>query len=115
MVGKLHGAARAQRDATVQRLVRRKATRHVEQIPHPNAGSSVRATPARPRRSSVSDTIPAERLAYSPAEAAELLGISRARLYQLLDDGTLPSVKLGRRRLVRREALVELLDSHPAA
>jgi len=51
-----------------------------------------------------------DRLAYSPAEAAQALGISRARLYQLLDDGTIPSVKLGRRRLIRRDALVELLD-----
>lgn len=51
-----------------------------------------------------------DRLAYSPAEAAQTLGISRARLYQLLDDGTIPSLKLGRRRLVRHEALVDLLD-----
>jgi len=51
-----------------------------------------------------------ERLAYSPAEAAATLGISRARLYQLLDDGTIPSVKLGRRRLIRRVALVGLLE-----
>jgi len=51
-----------------------------------------------------------DRLAYSPLEAAQMLGLSRARLYQLLDDGSLPSLKLGRRRLIRREALVELLD-----
>lgn len=51
----------------------------------------------------------AERLAYSPAEAAQCLGISRARLYQLLEDGTLPSLHLGRRRLIRHEALVDLL------
>lgn len=50
-----------------------------------------------------------ERLAYSPAEAAAEIGISRAKLYQLLDDGTIPSLKLGRRRLIRREALVNLL------
>jgi excisionase family DNA binding protein len=51
-----------------------------------------------------------DRLAYSPAEAAQALGISRARLYQLLDDGTLPSVKLGRRRLIRLAAIEALLD-----
>lgn len=51
-----------------------------------------------------------DRLAYSPAEAAATLGISRARLYQLLEDGTVASVKLGRRRLIRHEALVALLD-----
>jgi len=49
-------------------------------------------------------------LAYSPADAAQVLGISRARLYQLIDDGTVPSVKLGRRRLIRHEALVDLLN-----
>lgn len=49
-------------------------------------------------------------LAYSPAEAALLLGLSRARIYQLIDDETLPSVKLGRRRLIRHQALVDLLD-----
>lgn len=50
------------------------------------------------------------RLAYSPAEAAHLIGISRARLYQLLDDGTIPSCKIGRRRLIRHQALLDLLD-----
>lgn len=44
-----------------------------------------------------------------------MLGISRARLYQLLDDGTIPSLKLGRRRLIRRDALVELLHNLEAA
>jgi hypothetical protein len=41
-----------------------------------------------------------DRLAYSPAEAAEKIGISRAK----------PSLKLDRRRLIRHEALVGLLD-----
>ena len=50
------------------------------------------------------------RLALSPAEAAEALGLSRARLYQLLADGTIPSGVLGRRRLIRPEALTALLD-----
>jgi excisionase family DNA binding protein len=51
-----------------------------------------------------------EPLAYSVADAAKALSISRARLYQLMDDGTIASVALGRRRLVRREAIVDLLD-----
>lgn len=55
------------------------------------------------------------RLAYGPREAAEMLGISRARLYELLEDGTVQSVKLGRRRLIRHEALVALLDRLEAA
>lgn len=51
-----------------------------------------------------------DRLAYSVDEAAQALGISRARLYELIADGTIPSVKLGRRRLIRRETLVRLLE-----
>lgn len=50
------------------------------------------------------------RLAYSPAEAAQLLGLSRARLYELLTDGSIPSLKIGRSRRIRREALVAYLD-----
>ena len=42
----------------------------------------------------------AERLAYSPAEAAELLGISRELVHDLLRTGQLGSVKAGRRRLI---------------
>ncbi len=31
-----------------------------------------------------------------PEEAAKLLGLGRSKLYALLADGTLPSIKLGR-------------------
>lgn len=56
-----------------------------------------------------------ERLAYSPTEAAAALGISRAKLYQLLESGELPSITLGRRRLIRPAAIEALLDSLEAA
>ena len=36
-----------------------------------------------------------EKLLYRPVEAAESLGISRARLYQLIATGELGSVKIG--------------------
>jgi excisionase family DNA binding protein len=49
-------------------------------------------------------------LAYGPADAAKVLGVSRARVYELMNDGTIPSLKLGARRLIRHEAIVELLD-----
>lgn len=42
-------------------------------------------------------------------EAARLAGISRAKLYPYLTDGTLPSIKLGKRRLIRVTALREWL------
>lgn len=47
----------------------------------------------------------ANRLALSPAEAAELLGITKPTLYKFLRDGRLPSLKMGTRRLIRRESL----------
>ncbi len=47
----------------------------------------------------------AERLAYSPEEAAELLGISRELVHDLLRTGQLGSVKAGRRRLIGKHHL----------
>lgn len=44
--------------------------------------------------------------------AASLLGISRSKVYEMMRDGTLPSLLLGRRRLIPRRALIELLASH---
>ena len=36
-----------------------------------------------------------DKLLLRPAEAAEQLGVSRTRCYQLLKAGTIPSVKIG--------------------
>ena len=36
-----------------------------------------------------------DRLLLRPQEAAEMLGVSRAKLYELLADGTLPKIRLG--------------------
>ena len=52
---------------------------------------------------------PGEKLAYSVEEAAELLGISKTSAYQAAQRGELPSVIIGRRRLVPRAALDRLL------
>jgi excisionase family DNA binding protein len=51
----------------------------------------------------------AERLAFSPEEAAELLGISRELVHDLLRTGQLGSVKAGRRRLIGKHHLEEFL------
>src|ERR1700758_3558121 len=51
----------------------------------------------------------AERLAYSPDEAAVLLGISTELVHDLLRTGQLGSVKAGRRRLIRNPHLEEFL------
>lgn len=52
---------------------------------------------------------PDERLAYSVSYAAELLGISKAMLYELLSAGAIRSRKVGARRLIPRDALIEFL------
>jgi excisionase family DNA binding protein len=58
----------------------------------------------------------AERLAYSPDEAAELLGISRELVHDLLRTGQLGSVKAGRRRLIGKHHLEAFLaEDQPAS
>jgi excisionase family DNA binding protein len=58
--------------------------------------------------------------AVSIDETCRLTGIGRSKLYQLIADGTLPSLKIGKRRLVRlatvRRLLVDLeRAAEPAA
>ena len=52
-------------------------------------------------------------------ETSRLLGgSSRTRIYELINDGSLVAVKLGRRRLIRRDstqALVERLTAEAAS
>lgn len=55
----------------------------------------------------------AERLAYSPDEAAELLGISTELVHDLLRTGQLGSVKAGRRRLIAKHHLEAFLAGEP--
>ena len=57
----------------------------------------------------VSAAVAGARLAYAPAELADLLGVSRAWIYLRLDDGTIPSVKLGAKRLIRASVIEALL------
>jgi excisionase family DNA binding protein len=47
----------------------------------------------------------------SVAEAGELLGLSRAFAYDLVARGELPVVRFGRRIVVPKAALIELLES----
>jgi len=56
-------------------------------------------------------------LAMSVPEAAKLLGISRLKAYEYCRRGELPSIRLGGRVLVPRQALERLLASanKPAA
>lgn len=56
-------------------------------------------------------TIPQHRLAVQPGEAADLAGVSRTKLFELLREGTLPSLKVGRRRLVLVADLLAFLEN----
>ena len=44
------------------------------------------------------------------SEAAEYLSISRSKLYQMMDDGELAYVKLGRSRRIPRRELIDLVS-----
>lgn len=52
---------------------------------------------------------PVSRAAYSVEEAAQALGIGRTYAFQLIKDGSLETVRLGRRRLVPVSAVEGLL------
>ena len=51
-------------------------------------------------------------LAVSPADAGKLAGIGRSTLYLALGSGELPSIKIGKRRLIMVEAIRGWLLSH---
>jgi excisionase family DNA binding protein len=53
------------------------------------------------------------RLALSVTDAAALLGISRGLAYELVARGELPSIRLGRRLVVPKMALLEMLGLRP--
>ncbi|RZU29477.1 excisionase family DNA binding protein [Streptomyces sp. BK022] len=48
---------------------------------------------------------PIDRLLYKPEEAAEALAIGRSTVYELMAEGSLPYIKLGRTRRIRRADL----------
>ena len=51
------------------------------------------------------------RLAYSPSEGAEVLGISRSKIYELIAAHDLKVIKLGSRTLVLHSELVRFVRS----
>jgi excisionase family DNA binding protein len=51
------------------------------------------------------------RLAYSPTEGAQVLGISRSKIYELIATDHLKVIKLGSRTLVLHSELVRFLGS----
>lgn len=51
-----------------------------------------------------------DRLTLTVDEAADLLGISRSLAYELVRVGELPSLRLGRRILIPRRVIYELVE-----
>ena len=54
-------------------------------------------------------------LAFSPNDGARMVGLGRTTFYDLLATGRIPSIKVGRRRLVTLAALEQFLASGEAA
>jgi excisionase family DNA binding protein len=54
-------------------------------------------------------------LAVAPAEAARIAGVGRTTIYEAIGVGALRSVKIGKRRLIRIEALRAWLLAHEVA
>lgn len=53
------------------------------------------------------------KLVVSAGEAADLLDLSRSTVYRMIQRGALPALRVGRRRLIPRAAIVALLDFDP--
>lgn len=49
-------------------------------------------------------------LAYRPEEGAQELGISRAKMFELLKSGAIDSIKIGRSRRIPHDALTTYID-----
>jgi len=99
--------------------------RHRAQAHRAQSTTGARRRPAdlRPRSPARSDAdskvedgallLSGDRLVLSVSEAAALLGISRALAYELVARGDLPSIRLGRRLVVPKVALLEMLGLSP--
>lgn len=93
----------------------------VEQAEQPAVPPSTQLTEAKPaprrvhrvqhrHRSRDGEAAPdPEAMAFCVEEAARLIGISRATLYVLISTGDLTTIKVRKRRLVPRAALLKLL------
>lgn len=55
-------------------------------------------------------TVPIPRLSVGVEEAAELLGLGRSSVFNLMKDGQLRSIKVGKRRLIAMSELEAFLS-----
>lgn len=61
-----------------------------------------------------SDPTSVERLAYDVDALTHVLPLGRTKLYELIQSGELPSIKVGRRRLITRSAVEQFLAAGAA-
>nr|EIF90669.1 DNA binding domain-containing protein [Streptomyces tsukubensis NRRL18488] len=55
--------------------------------------------------------MPGDRLLYKPEDAADVLSIGRSTLYELMAEGIVKYIKVGRIRRIRRRDLEEFVNS----
>ena len=80
-------------------------------VPQPSQQPNLGSWPARhvwPREMPERGTV--EKLLLTPNEAAEVLSISRSKLYELIGQGRLSTVQIDRSRRVPKQSLVELIQ-----
>ena len=65
----------------------------------------------RPRSSRITTVTTAPKLLLTAVEAAERLGISRTKVYELMAAGTLRSIHIGRLRRVPADALRDFIEA----
>ncbi len=67
------------------------------------------------QNTSTPNVIPYGRLAVAPAEAACMLGLGKTKLYELMADNELLSIKIGTRRLIRVRDIESFLSRRISA
>ena len=60
--------------------------------------------------SNIAEVIKMEKLTYNVEETGKALGLSRASAYKAVHDGSIPTIRLGRRLVVPRVQLEKLLN-----
>ncbi|GLQ05871.1 helix-turn-helix domain-containing protein [Sneathiella chinensis] len=55
-----------------------------------------------------------ERITVTVQEAGNILGIGKSAAYHAVKSGKIPSIRIGRRILIPKEPLMELLNNPPA-
>ena len=70
----------------------------------------IAAAQTTPEGRPLATIVPGERLVLTVAETGELLGISRAFAYELVARGELPVIRLGRRIVVPKAALLAMVN-----